>query len=464
MGKVGLYTEKVIIGDENSRLSSIIFVLLCVVPIFSTVLFGAVDNTTWVFITIFWAAIVLLWISDAWKGGGVLINTSSLLLPLIGLLMIGLVQLLPVGGGTEGLSVPASRALSLDPYSTRFFVSKLVVYVVFFAACLTFINNERRLRMAVLILIIFGSLMAFYGILQRLASPEGIYGLRETPQSIPFGPFVNGHHFAAFMQMTGGLALALLVGKTTERDKKILLAIPVLVMGIAAVLTGSRGGLLGFFAVGAFVLLLNFLSGRWSKADSRDAPAGTFGRNIAIGAAGVALVLLIFGAVFFLGGNDALLRGIGVENADTDLSSGRTHFWPIALKIFLEHPILGAGLEAFGVAFTKHDTWSGVFRVERAHNEYLQILSDAGIAGFICLVGFIYLLFRKSMATITGTVIGLRRDAAIGALAGCFGILIHSFFDFPLRTPSNAFVFLLICAIATVAIANTGLETQLRRR
>ena len=48
--------------------------------------------------------------------------------------------------------------------------------------------------------------MAFFGILQRLAHPEGIYGFRETPQAIPFGPFVNQHHFAAFMEMTSGVA------------------------------------------------------------------------------------------------------------------------------------------------------------------------------------------------------------------------------------------------------------------
>ena len=299
MSKFGLHTESIIMGAETSRLSSIIFFLICLLPVFSTVLFGAVDNTTWVFIAIIWAAIILLWLADAWKGGGVLINTSSLQLPLIGLLLIGLIQLLPLGGGAEGLSVPASQALSLDPYSTRFFITKLAVYVVFFAACLTFINNERRLRMAVLMLIIFGSLMAFFGILQRLASPEGIYGLRETPQSIPFGPFVNQHHFAAFMQMTGGLSMALLVGKTTEKDKKILLAIPVLIMGVATVLTGSRGGLLGFFGVGAFILLLNFLSGRWSRTHSDDADSsGVWRRNMAIAAAGVALVLVVFGVVF----------------------------------------------------------------------------------------------------------------------------------------------------------------------
>ena len=459
-----LGADPVIIGDGSSRLSSTIFFLLCFLAVFSTIMFGAVDNATWVLISIFWVLIVLLWLSEAWKADGFLFNSSSLQIPLIGFLLIGLIQLLPLGGGDAGelLAVPVSRALSLDPYSTRLFVIKLTVYAVYFSACLAFINNERRLKKAVYLIVIFGALMAFFGILQRLANPEGIYGLRETRQAIPFGPFVNQHHFATFMQMTVGLTLGLLFGENSSRERKILLASAVVVMGVATVSTGSRGGLLGFIAVGAFVTLLNFLSGRWSRAGS--AASRESGQSkIALAVGGVALVVVIFGVVLFIGGNDSLLRGIGAAKADADISSGRMDFWAVAVKIFLEHPILGAGFEAFGVAFTRHDNWSGQFRVEQAHNEYLQTLADAGIAGFICVAGFIFLLFKKGLRNVGGTT-GFRREAAIGALAGCFGVLIHSFFDFPLRTSSNAFVFLLICAIATVSIRTDDQVPASRRR
>lgn len=446
--------EDVNVGDESSRVSQILFFHLCLIPVFSTILFGGVDNTTWIFIAIFWALVILLWLAEAWRADGLLFDTSPMQLPLIGFLVIGLIQLLPLGGGTDGvLAVQASQALSLDPYSTRFFLVKIAVYAVFFGACLAFINSERRLTKVVYLVIIFGSLMAFFGILQRLANPEGIYGMRQTVGAIPFGPFVNQHHFATFMQMTGGLALGLLFGKKASKERRILLATAVIVMGVATVLTSSRGGLLGFVAVVAFVTVLNFLSGRWAGAGrpTSDLNGGTQ-RKVAVAAAGIALIIIIFGTVLLIGGNESLMRGIGAAKADADLSSGRSHFWPIAIHIFLEHPILGAGFEAFGVAFTKHDTMSGQFRVEQAHNEYLQTLADAGIAGFICLAAFIYFLFRKGLGTIVSSV-GFRREAAIGSLAGCLGVLIHSFFDFPLRTPSNAFFFLLLCAVATVSIS-----------
>jgi O-antigen ligase len=220
---------------------------------------------------------------------------------------------------------------------------------------------------------------------------------------------------------------------------------------------------LGFFAVGAFVLLLNILSGTWSRSRAdASVSSSSWRRNVGLAGAGAALLLVVFGSVLLLGGNESLLRGIGADHAGGNLTSDRSHFWPIALRIFLEHPIIGSGLESFGVAFTQHDTRNGLFRVERAHNEYLQTLSDTGIVGFACLAAFIYLLFKKSMGVIAASAPGFRRDAAIGALAGCFGILIHSFFDFPLRTPSNAFVFLLICAVATVSIAAVPLADRKR--
>ena len=115
--------------------------------------------------------------------------------------------------------MPAAASISLDPYATRFFLMRLLICIVFFAAMLTFVNSRpRQLRLTVMI-VIFGAVMAFFGILQWLAKPDSIYGLRPTPQAIPFGPYVNQHHFAALMEMTIGLTLGILFGGKIGRDK-----------------------------------------------------------------------------------------------------------------------------------------------------------------------------------------------------------------------------------------------------
>ena len=144
------------------------------------------------------------------------------------------------------------------------------------------------------------------------------------------------------------------------------------------------------------------------------------------------------------------MRGVGLSNMN-DISNGRTHFWGVAWRIFLDYPFLGAGLDAFAFAFPKYDTWNGHFRVEQAHSDYLQILADAGIAGFVCAAAFIFLLFKNGLKTVRQSSDSFRRNTAVGALAGCCGILIHSFFDFPLRTPSNALFFLTLTVLATVS-------------
>lgn len=460
------HLENAAVNEETSRLGSAAFFFLCLIPVFSTIAFGGVDAWAIGLNSVFCAVLAVLWLTDSFLSKEFRYNSSLLQIPLIGLLIIGIIQLLPLRSFDNTgnlLNISPVSSLSLDPYPTRFFVIQLFGYIVFFAAALVFINNQKRMQKAVLTTMIFGAVMAFIGILQRLASPEAIYGMRPTPQAIPFASFVNQHHFAAFMNLTLGLTLSLLFGKALKKDKSLLLIIAAFLMLIALIFTGSRGGILSFFGV-LTVVFLPMLLNKHSDSEIREQKGKSGFRNKFLLLAGVfAAMFAVIGAISFLGGGDSLLRGIGFSG-QTDISSGRTHFWGIALQIFLDHPILGAGLNAFGAAFTKYDTWNGVYRIEQAHNDYLQILADAGIVGFALVIAFIYFLFKKALPHIDSSMSNFRRSSAVGALAGCFGILIHSFFDFPLRTPSNAFFFLMFAAIATVTIHQPKSDKKHRRR
>lgn len=448
--------ENISIGNDSSRVSAAIFFLLCFIPLFATVLFGAVDNMTWIIISILCAVLVFLWLVEAWKARGLIFNPSALQLPLIGIFVIGLIQLLPLGsqpvGG--GLTIEAARSISLDPYTTRFFLGHLAILFIFFAACLTFINTELRLKKIVFLIVVFGGVMSFVAIIARLADPTSIYGLRVPFQAMPFGPFVNTHHFAAFVEMTGGLTLSLLLGGTAK-ERKFLLIIALVIMVTAMIMTSSRGGMLSFVSLATFVGLFKLANRRSNKSSLR--------QKLIFAGGTLATIVVVILLVVFVGGDQSLIRGVGLGGQE-EVSSGRFHFWSVAIKIFLAHPIIGAGLDAFGVAFTRYDTWNGLLRVEQAHNDYLQMLADAGILGLGCVIAFIYLLFRKSLAMISSVGDGFRKDAAVGALAGCLGVLIHSFFDFPLRSFSNSFVFLLLAAVATVAVKTSDEKPEAKRR
>ena len=444
-------------ADNSTFASRAIFILLAVMLIISVIAYGGVDVWMIGFNSILAGLIIIFWLTDAWKTKVFRFNSSVLQIPILGLILIGIIQLIPFRSYAElneTLSMPAAGALSLNPYLTRLFVIQLIVGLVFFAAALTFVSNRKRFQSIVLTILIFGSIIAFYGILQYLANPEAVYGLRPIGQSSPFASFFNKHHFAAFMEMTLGLTLGLLFGDATKQNKKIFLIIAAVVMGMALFLSGSRGGMISFLGVLAFVILANFLVNREikNKNASEDLKNYILRRNLILFGGGFALVLILFLAVIFIGGDQSLIRGLGLSISEDDITTGRSHFWWVALQIFFDYPILGSGFDSYGVAFTRYDTWSGAYRVEQTHNDYLQILSDAGIFGFICVTSFIVLLFRQGTQAIRKNTDKFVFNGVIGALAGCFGILIHSFFDFPLRTPSNALYFLMLVTLATVPL------------
>jgi len=425
------------LSGESSGLSRAIFIFICAIPIVTAVLYGGVDTGTWAVLTVLIGAMTILWLLDGWLSRGLLLGATSLLIPILALCGVGMLQLV--------------LATSADPYSTRLFLIRLICYSLFFAAASTFINTPQRVKKIVIGIVIFAAAMALLGILQKLSHADAIYGMRVANQAIPFGPFINQHHFAAFMEMAGALAVSLLVGKSLAREKKFLIAICLLFLTVAVTLTGSRGGLISFIAAAAFVMVVTYSLRLRTRSGRNEEKA----RRLPWVIAGVAGLFLFVVFIVSIGGDESLMRGVGIGRVGEDVTNGRLHFWSIALKIFSEHPILGAGLESYGVSFTRHDTWTGIYRIEYAHNEYLQTLADSGIAGLACVVAFLVLLFRKSYVAIRAPQDGFSLEASIGAIAGCLAVAIHSFFDFPLRTPSNAFFFLLLVVIATTRIPVT---------
>jgi hypothetical protein len=53
---------------------------------------------------------------------------------------------------------------------------------------------------------------------------------------------------------------------------------------------------------------------------------------------------------------------------------------------------------------------------------------------------------------------------ATGAMAGCFAVLVHSFFDFTLHTPSNALLFLVLAALATMNGRVEDVQSRRKKR
>lgn len=432
--------------------------------VLSTLAFGTVHTWALMFFAAGAVLVGALWLADAYSAGALRVSRNALQWPLAGLCLLALVQLLPLGPSAAGdAGVVPVHALSLDPYATRFVLVQLASLLIYFAALLVFTDSPARLRFVVRVITLFGFALAIFGLLQHFVNPEQIYWLRTPYQGNPFGPFINSHHFAACMELTLALPLGLLFAGAIPREQRLLYVFAVALMALALVVTNSRGGILSFACE---VLFLFVLGGTVRRPGGREADDAGTGRGRVRGALvrlglGFGLVLVLLSAALMFGGEQSLSRLVGTVNAD-DPTSGRTQFWRGTVEVIKAHPVLGAGLGAFGVAYTRYDPLHGQLRLEQAHNDYLQILADAGIVGGLLALCFVAVLFRRGLARLA-TTDKFRRGTSAGALAGCGAALVHSFFDFPLHITSNALLFLMLAALATTdrRIEN---ETQTRPR
>jgi O-antigen ligase len=419
--------------NPTSRISTISFVFLCGTIIFTTLAYGAVHQPI---ITLFYLVVTtlaILWSANSFLTGTLWFSRSPLQLPLLLLGIYGLIQVIPFGYTTDPNSgIVIGRTISIEPFATLSTAVHILALCAFIGAVLIYTDRESRMRQLVTLITVFGFIYAFFAIIQSVLSPNKIYGIYEPAFAVPFGSFVNRHNFAAIIEMTIALPLALIFTGAVDKDKRLLYWVAVALMATALLLSGSRGGLVALLAGLVFLAMLTIRQIGRSHA------------FLSVSLA-VALVFIAMAGAVFVGGDTSLTRFSDAAAGD-NISSSRTYIWGTSLKIISEHFPLGAGLGAFPQAYTRFDTTGGAHRVDQAHNDFLQIVADAGVVGVILGAIFIFLLFREGLRNVKGQN-KFRRGVAVGAFTGCFTILVHSLFDFVLHITAVSVMFLTLLAL-----------------
>lgn len=413
------------------------FFLISMIVIFTAIAYGAVHQPIIALFYFLVSVVFILWAIDSYLTGITRFSSSMLQIPVLGAAIYGLIQIIPFGTIAETAGVSGiPRTISLDPFATQVTALHFFALFLFFAITLVMLDSAARIRRLVTVLMIFGFVYAFFAILQSVLSPDKIYGIYESRSAAaPFGSFVNRHNFAAYMEMMLCLPLGLLFAGAVARDKRLLYITAAALMGVALLLSGSRGGFVAFLVEVIVLVLLTQSRGHgklWLK---------------------IALSALLVGAIvvgaLFVGGETSLTR-IAETSTSEDATTGRSHIWRLTVNVIKSNLPFGAGLGAFGVAYTPHDNRSGMERVEQAHNDYLQVLADAGVIGFLLGAFFLYLLIQlgSKAGRIENTY---RRGVAIGTFAGCIAILVHSIFDFVLHTTAISILFLVLISLLTAS-------------
>ena len=311
-----------------------------------------------------------------------------------------------------------------------------------------------------------GLFLGLLGLAQMATGANRVYWFWKPVRGrgeVIFGPFMNRDHFGFYMLMVTAIAFGVLaeahrryerrVGARANLRRQIVAlssppgvsliysSVPALAAAGSLIATISRGALLSFLSSLALAAMLLI-------------------RRRGAATAAVAVLATI-----------ALLSWFGLArihkrvDAAVDSPNGRLLVWEDTLERMGGRWISGSGLNTFDRAMSGATAWElpdgaslwsgpaetsfvgfphagyrflnnhpGLFWYGQAHNDYVQILAEAGTVGLLLMI---WAFFRAFAA--------VRSDAWL--LAALVGPAIHAFFDFGFQLPAVVALFVTLAAI-----------------
>jgi len=399
-------------------LSKLIFGALVGLIVFTAVPYGTVEAWWKAAFICAVFAICIVGIVDILISGSNRIAGGPVLLPMLTLSALAYFQ---------------TFSISADPFQTRFFALQMLALTVFLALLYRYASTERRLRVLVYTILGVAVASAVFGIL-RQTTQHGIgFILPLLKQNQGYGQFINKNHFAYLMEMAFGLGLGIILSGGIKRDRVMIYIAFLVPIWMGLVLSNSRGGVLAMLAqiVVAALLLLSLRT--FSVA-----------RSVALRA--ILIIILVGGVLagtFWVGGDRLAMNFEAATREATTTRDGasRNEIWRASLKMFAAHPFLGVGLGGYWIGITAHHEASGLMTPQEAHNDYLELLSSAGLIGFAIGVWFAVVVVRMMRKNLSAM--------SFGAVLGLTGVAAHSLVDFGLHIMINAVVFITLIMFCT---------------
>jgi len=295
---------------------------------------------------------------------------------------------------TSCLMRDGTAALSSAPF--MYTISTLSLFVV----TTTLVCTRSRLRWAVLIelgSVAWGSLY----VIRQWQHFHNVYrnfragGLAGDP-----------NYYAVTVVLWVPLIILWLMSNRPRREKWFCAGCLVVIL-TGFIFAASRGGLVGLFVALLFLI---------SKTRRRV-------RNLA-------LVGLLMIPMFLVPGQSAFHRLMHPSAYDDESSQFRLELWQAAVNTFRDHPLFGVGMGHYRPSVTRNGAVLYLpFHV--AHNTYLGLIADLGLAGIIPFLGIFVSAFmnlrqvaRRNKAA--GHV--FLYQIALGLQAGLLGYMVCAFF------------------------------------
>lgn len=382
-------------------------------------------------------------------------------------LVYAFVQSLPIGGSwtnpvweiaADGLKLPLSGAIAVDPALARDDLTRLLAYAGIFALACLLGRDRNRAHATLGVLTCAGAIYALYGLaVYALGNGTILWFAKSAFRSDLSASFVNPNTgatyfglalLAAITDLIAALETLRLAGTWQVRWPRLVQfaraqvwrIAAVLVITAALLLTHSHGGVAALLA-GTIALFVAM----------RVAPSLQSVRYV--GWASIALALVLIAVLLNGEMNPAQLAGLDPAQGG---GSGGLATVALTWQAVKDFAVFGTGLGSFAEVFQiyRPETISTV--VTLAHDDYLQDLLELGMPAALCLFAVIAWLAAICLRGVWWR----NRDAVFPALGFAATVLVasHGFVGVGLQVPAVAASYLLILGVAVAQSRSTATE------
>lgn len=351
-------------------------------------------------------------------------------------------------------------SITVNPKSTLSEFFRYSTYVLFYILTVQLLKKKETLQTTVIVIAIFGGLLAFSSILQFYTTQDMVLWFRHVPRNaLATGPYVNHNHYAGLMELMFPVVLGLFlfyrprIGNTSlikgiaeifsqeKANIHILIGTSALLIVVSIFVSLSRGAMIST-CLSLVIFTYFLLKRKISKGNTTLIISVTMLSALCIG---------------WFGWDQILNRFASLKNAQGIIYEYRLDFWKDSQNIIANYKLTGSGMGTFSHIYPLHRSLKSESFLAHAHNDYLELLVEGGIISFSVAALFLLTLFYK-----TYKVFAKRRDAFsiyiyIGSITAMVSILFHSFTDFNMHVGANGLWFFFIAGIA-VSAANTGMR------
>lgn len=300
------------------------------------------------------------------------------------------------------------------------------------------VNSKRQIDFAIRLFVVAGTAVSVFGIYQYLFYDPASAGawidsdmFSEITNRV-YSTLDNPNVLGEYLLLITPFSFACVLTAKTWPRRLLYLAFTAAML-LCMLFTSSRGGWLGLiFAAAIFAVML----------DARFILAGI-----------VAIV-----ALYFVLPDWAVDRFTSIGNLSDSSTSYRVYIWLGTIAMLKDYwlPGIGPGNAAFNVVYPAYSY--NTIAAPHAHNLFLQLMCDAGIAGLVIFLLILFSFFRRSFSAFSRETDKPSRIYLIAVISAVSGFLLQGMTDYSFYNNRVTLFFWVVIALGSVLARRSQME------